>query len=164
MLFLKYLITLFLILLGAILLLLGLIARGWQSAPFIVGVWAIARLIEKLNHGPTSDSWKTYLGIPIMFISLLFIDFIVQGDAPAITKFNNLEASTGVLKKWGRDDISLVKKDGTSISLICKNNYNKKFMIQTCLRDFPEQAYGREVIVYHEHEFKFVKNTTFFMK
>lgn len=158
---LKHLVTLVLFLLGAILLLLGLMAGGWQSAPFVIGVWVTAYFIENRIHDPALDSWKPYLSLPLLFILLLFIGFVTQADAPPIKKFDNLEASTGVLKKGVGGDISLAKEDGTSMSLLCGDNAGR-YRTQTCLSQIPEQAYGKEVTVYHDHEYKFVSTKPFF--
>ncbi|MBX9884795.1 MAG: hypothetical protein K2X68_07460 [Novosphingobium sp.] len=158
---LNHLITLVLFLLCIILLLLGVLAGGWQSAPFVIGVWAIAYLIENRTRDPASDSWKPYLGLPIVCILFFSIVFIPQAVAPPITRFDNLEASTGVLKKGVGGDISLAKEDGTSMSLLCRNNAGR-YRTQTCLSDIPEQAYDKEVTVYHDHEYKFVNTKAFF--
>jgi len=150
---------------GVLLYLVGIVSffiavaiEGWWSTPFIVAVWTVAYLIENLARQGRMDDWKTYLGLPgfcLLSIALCIPSLIKRDDddyAP-IYKFGELNVSRGILKKGVSRDVYLIRDDRPSLSLLCRDNAGKGSM-QTCITDDFKQAYGKQVTVYHEPEFK----------
>jgi len=154
----KILYTVFLYVVGIVALFSAVAVTGWWSTPFIIAVWGVAYLIENSVRQGRMDDWKIYLGLPGFFlvsIALCIPSLLKRNDkgyAP-IYRFDELKASQGILKKGASGDISLIRDDRPSLSLLCRDNAGKGSM-QTCITDDFKQAYGRRVTVYHEPEFR----------
>jgi hypothetical protein len=150
--------TAFLFLIGLIAFLSAVVVRGWLSAPFTVVAWGVAYLVENSVRRGEVDDWKGYLGLPI-FCFVLFalgLPSVIKREETQdehIVSFDKLRVSQGVLKKGVSGDMTLIRDNKPSLSLLCGDNAGKGSH-QTCIRDGLSQAFGKRVTVYHEPEFK----------